>query len=97
MNDNELAEYQGQLVRVTYANGTPYCAVGRVQGITPESIILFPATNEYKDIDEKARRRLRRIFSTDGWTGDAAFQNAFDDGHHKVKREDLAGIERLVL
>lgn len=97
MNDDELQMYQGSLVKVTPQNGAPYCHVGKVNEITPDYLILFPATTEERDLDEKALGRLRRLFRTDGWTGDAAFQNAFDDGHHPVKRADIASIDRLVL
>lgn len=97
MNDDELCSYQGTLVKVTYQNGTPYCYVGRVQDITPEHIVLFPATTEDRDLGEKALGRLKRVFRTDGWTGDDVFRTAFDDGSHKVNRTDIVSIERLVL
>ncbi len=97
MNDDELAMYRGSLVKVTPQNGAPYCHVGKVKDITPEYLVLFPATIEERDLGEKALGRLRRLFRTNGWTGDADFENAFDDGRHPVKRADIASIDRLVL
>lgn len=97
MQNDELQTYQGSLVKVTPQNGAPYCYVGKVQEITPEHVVLFPATTEERDLGEKALRRLQGVFRTDGWTDDTVFQNAFDDGQHRVKRADIASIDRLVL
>ncbi len=96
MSDEELHPYQGQLVKVTPTNGAAHCYVGKVQAITSEHLVLFPATAEPKNLDEKAHHRLRSMFSSDGWTGDEAFGNAFDDGSHQIPREQIGNIERLV-
>ncbi len=97
MNDDELCSYHGTLVKVTPQNGAPHCYVGRVQEITPDYLILFPATTEERDLGEKALGRLRRLFHTNHWTSDADFKTAFDDGLHRLNRTDIVSIDRLVL
>lgn len=97
MNDDELQTYHGTLVKVTPQNGASHCYVGKVREITPDYLILFPATTEERDLGEKALGRLKGVFRTDGWTGDDVFRTAFDDGSHKVPRADIASIDRLVL